>query len=337
MRVLIWHVHAGYATCLVQGSHQYLIPVDEERSEWGRGLAGRRWPHAHEVDSSALRDEEIDVVVLQRPEEIALTERLTGRVPGRDLPAVYLEPDAPWPSAVGSRHPLAEQTRIPIVHVTHFNRLFWDCGRAATTVIEHGVPDPGDRYTGELRRIAAVVNEPSRRSRVVGADLLPQFGRIAPVDLYGIGADRFCDELAPGSDVCAGGDLAPGRLVHELPRRRLYLHPSRWTSLSLSLLEAMALGMPVIAVAATEASRAVPPGAGVLSADVDELVRAARTFLDDPDLAREAGTRAREHVLARYGLERFLARWDEVLAGVVETVGESADLVAAGSTEAGTP
>lgn len=333
MRVLFWHVHAGYATSFVGGAHEYLLPVDATRSEWGRGLAGREWPHAREIDSDALRDASVDVVVLQRVEEIELTHELTGRMPGKDVAAVYLEHNAPRPSAAESRHPLADQTRIPIVHVTHFNRLFWDCGRARTTVVEHGVADPGERCNGALRRIAAVVNEPSRRDRIVGADLLPRFGRLAPVDLYGIGANRFCDELPPGSDVTPGGDLPPLRLRDELADRRVYLHPFRWTSLGLSLLEAMAIGMPVVAVAATEAPRAIPADAGIVSADLDELARGVRGFLDDRDLALETGRRAREHVLAHYGLARFHRRWDEVLTDAVDTFRRGGSpLTAAGFT-----
>ena len=34
-----------------------------------------------------------------------------------------------------------------VVHVTHFNDLFWDCGSTPTVVIEHGIVDPGHRAT----------------------------------------------------------------------------------------------------------------------------------------------------------------------------------------------
>ena len=37
--------------------------------------------------------------------------------------------------------------------------------------------------------------------------------------------------------------------------------------------------------------------------------------MNDPDEARARGELARAHVLARYGLERFLADWDELLVG----------------------
>jgi hypothetical protein len=72
----------------------------------------------------------------------------------------------------------------------------------------------------------------------------------------------------------------------------------------------MLLGMPVVVLDATEASRAVPITAGARSADIDELVTAARALLADPDEARQRGLIARRSALDRYGLPRFLHDWD---------------------------
>jgi glycosyltransferase involved in cell wall biosynthesis len=102
----------------------------------------------------------------------------------------------------------------------------------------------------------------------------------------------------------------------EVSRRRAYLHLTRWTSLGLSLLEAMAMGMPVVALATTEAVAAVPASAGVLSTRVETLVEAARWLLADPDAASRLGAGARAAVRTRYGLERFLADWDLLLKEV---------------------
>ena len=101
-----------------------------------------------------------------------------------------------------------------------------------------------------------------------------------------------------------------------MARRRVYLHPMRWTSLGLSLIEAMHLGMPVVALATTEAPEAVPAEAGVVSTRVDVLETAVRRLLDDPEQARLMGKAARAVALARYGLPRFLADWDALLADV---------------------
>jgi glycosyltransferase involved in cell wall biosynthesis len=181
-------------------------------------------------------------------------------------------------------------------------------------VIEHGVVDPGARYTGALPRLGAVINEPVRRWRVTGTDLLPRFAALAPVDVFGMRTElldgAFGDERP---DISGLGDVKPAAMHDALAARRLYLHPMRWTSLGLSLLEAMHLAMPVVVLGATEAFRAVPPEAGAVSSDVAELESAVRRLLDDPDEAARRGRVAREAALARYGLARFLQDWDEVL------------------------
>ena len=101
-----------------------------------------------------------------------------------------------------------------------------------------------------------------------------------------------------------------------MARRRVYVHPVRWTSLGLSLLEAMHLGMPVVALATTEVAEAVPAGAGVISTSVDVLVDAARRLVADPEEARVMGKAARAAALARYGLARFLDDWDALIEEV---------------------
>jgi hypothetical protein len=57
----------------------------------------------------------------------------------------------------------------------------------------------------------------------------------------------------------------------------------------------------------------VPPEAGAISADVDELVRVARLLVADPGEAVRRGAVAREFALERYGLARFLSDWDTAL------------------------
>jgi glycosyltransferase involved in cell wall biosynthesis len=82
------------------------------------------------------------------------------------------------------------------------------------------------------------------------------------------------------------------------------------------MLEAMALGMPVLALSTTEAPEAVPPEAGVVSCDLSRLRDVAQQWLDDPATARQHGEAARAHVLTRYSLDRFLDSWDRVLKEV---------------------
>jgi hypothetical protein len=319
VKILIWHVHGSWTTAFVQGQHDYLLPVTADRGPDGLGRARTwDWPAAaREVTPEKLRAEQPDVVVLQRMRDLELVRDWLGREPGRDLPAVFLEHNAPDGSVPDTRHPLADRGDIPIVHVTHFNRLFYDNGRAPATVIEHGIVDPGERYTGELARAAVVVNEPVRRGRTTGGDLLPGLAAAAPVDVFGMGLSGLHETYGLDRGRVTLHDDPPQAAMHvELARRRVYVHPVRWTSLGLSLLEAMHLGMPVVGLATTEAVEAVPADAGVLSTRPERLWAAVREFLHDEYAARLAGKAARAAVLERYGLDRFLHEWDDLLGEV---------------------
>ena len=310
MKVFLWHVHGSWTTAFVHGNHEYLVPVLPDRGPDGRGRAETyTWPaSAVEVTPEEAAGADVDVVILQRPEELdGLAESwLGGRRPGKDLPAIYLEHNAPQGSINDMRHPVADRQDILLVHVTHFNELFWDSGTTRTRVVEHGIVDPGYQYTGELARAAVVINEAARRRRVTGTDLLEHFGQEIPLDLFGMGAG-----------VMGGIENPPQAELHEaLARRRVYLHPIRWTSLGLSLIEAMHLGMPVVALATTEVPEAVPPRAGIISNRVDVLAGAVKRLVSDPDEAREMGEAARDAALERYGLQRFLDDWDSILMEV---------------------
>jgi Glycosyl transferases group 1 len=313
VRILLWHVHGSWTTSFVQGDHDYVLPLTPGRDSDGLGRARTwDWPRSVvEVPCDQLADLDVDLVVLQRPHEIELAERWTGRRPGRDVPAVYVEHNTPGGAVPFTRHPLADQAAIPVVHVTHFNRLFWDCGSAPTDVVEHGIVDPGHLYSGDWARAAVVVNDPVRRGRAVGTDLLPMLSRTAALDVFGMKVHALNDALAiPGDRLWTFEDLPQHRLHRELARRRVYVHTSRWTSLGLSLLEAMHLGMPVVALATTEAVAAVPPEAGVVTNRPEELAAAVWRFIHDPSEAQVVGAAARQAALSRYGLGRFLADWD---------------------------
>jgi glycosyltransferase involved in cell wall biosynthesis len=300
VNILLWHVHGSWTTSFVQGKHRYLIPVNDARDAWGRGRARTfDWPPtAEEMPLADIRD--VDVAIAQRPEELALIP------PG--VPVIYVEHNTPKGDVPDTRHPMADRDDLIVAHVTHFNDLFWDTGGTRTTVIEHGIVEPAARWTGALPHLSVVTNEPVRRGRVTGTDLFERFTRVAPLDVFGMGVAAL-----DGERITAYDDPPQHRMHEMVAQRRVYLHLCRWTSLGLSLIEAMQMGMPVIGLATTEAVEAVPPDAGVLSNRVDTLVDAAHWLLEDPAAAAALGRRARQVALTNYGLDRFLADWDRLL------------------------
>jgi hypothetical protein len=314
--ILAWHVHGAWSTSFVHGPWTTLTPTAADRGPAGSGRPTTyTWPQrAVEVTPEQLRDTPIDCVVLQRPMDLELLHAWTGMRAGRDVPAIWVEHNTP-PQGPTTRHPMAERSDIPIVHVTHFNALMWDNGRAPVHVVEHGILDPGWHWRGNLRRAGVVSNEPVRRNRITGTDLLPRLAQVAPIDVFGIASEPLTASEV-GLGITGLGDVPHDAMLAQLAERTVYLHLCRWTSLGLALLEAMHLGMPVVGLATTEAPEALEGSGAVLSNDPDRLVRAIRTLLHDRDAAAEAGRRNRQHALARFGLDRFLADWEPIIKEV---------------------
>lgn len=83
MRILLWHVHGSWTTAFVQGPHTYVVPVTPDRGPDGLGRARTfDWPDTVvEVPPERLAEQDVDVVVLQRPHEIGLVNRWLRRRP----------------------------------------------------------------------------------------------------------------------------------------------------------------------------------------------------------------------------------------------------------------
>lgn len=297
MRILLWNVVPEWTAVFTAGSHEYVV-LDP---------AGPGTPPP-----------QIDVAVVQRPTELDLVRPLIGCTPGAEIPAVYVEHHLPAAGSGTQRHPLADRRDITVVHRTAFSRLIWDNGVAPTVVIEPGIADPGPRYSGEIAAGVTVLDDPAGNVRAGGADLITVFAEIGRVELFGARTGEFVADLPGGIDVVGHGAGPPtDDLLWEIARRRVYLQPSRWTPTpTVALIEAMQMGMPVLAVSTAGLAEMVPADAGIVSADVDRLRREFRMLLGESEIARFMGRQARRAALARYGSARFLDEWDAVLTAV---------------------
>lgn len=306
MRILTWHVHGAYLRSLLSVEHEWLIPVDRQRSPHRSGLPtdGPPWPaNAREVPIEAVRDADVDVVLFQHRLEWGQRADLLSpaQLAG---PKVFVEHDPPFEGpATDTSHPATEDATVTLVHVTPYNALMWDSGANPTSTIRHGVPDHGHRWTGALDRGLSVVNHLERRGRRLGADVFARAAAEVPLELVGMGAAR---------------EIKPQELPDFSAPYRFLFNPIRYTSLGMAVCEAMMLGMPIVALATTEHAVAVRDGVcGHTSNDVGELVERMRELLADRRRAAALGEAARAHALERFSLERFAREWTDVLERAV--------------------
>lgn len=225
----------------------------------------------------------------------------------RALPTLFVEHDPPREHPTDTLHPV-QDPNVLLVHVTPFNALMWDNGVTPTRVIEHGVLVPDDvAYHGTLPKGVTVVNNLARRGRRLGADLFEEVRRNVPLDLVGMGSAE------PGGI----GEVPNPALPQFLSHYRFFFNPIRYTSLGLAVIEAMMIGLPIVALATTEMAQLVKTGSnGVADTRPAALIDAMRMLIRDADLAREWGAAARRDARERFGIERFARDWDSALRDV---------------------
>ncbi len=312
LRILTWHVHGSYLYYLTHVPHEFYIPVKPGRPAGYGGRAGSfPWPdNLHEVPIEELRELELDCVLYQSAQhylldgpELLSDEQLA-------LPAIYLEHDPPRQHPTDTRHPV-DDSSVLLVHVTPFNALMWDSGATPTRVIEHGVTIPEDaRYSGELTRGIAVVNNLASRGRRLGADVFVEARSRVPLDLVGMGAEEL-DGL---------GEVQPPELARFASRYRFFFNPIRYTSLGLAICEAMMAGIPVVGLATTELVTVVENGeSGWIDTRLEALIEHMNALLASPAEARRLGEGARRTAVERFGIDRFARDWAEAFALVTGT------------------
>jgi len=331
LRLLTWHVHGNYLWYLSHIGHEIVLPVKPGRPHGYGGRAGTfPWPDTvREVPADRLADEQVDAVVYQAHDHWLVDRHELLSPAQQAVPQIVVEHDPPRQSPTDTRHPVDDPDAL-IVHVTAFNDLMWDCGRTPTTVVEHGVVVPDRaRYTGELARGITVVNGLAQRGRRLGLDVFLRARERVPLDLVGMRSE----------DVGGLGEIPPPDLAGALAPYRFYFHPVRYTSLGLSLCEAMTVGVPVVGLATTELPTIIEDGVnGFAATDPDRLIESMRALLADPGLARRIGAAGRVTATTRFSIHRFVRDWDRLLreacgrTGLVRPGRASGDRGAAGDT-----
>ena len=110
-------------------------------------------------------------------------------------------------------------------------------------------------------------------------------------------------------------DIAPVLAVADI-----FILPSRWEGLPMALLEAMAVGLPVIATRVEGVEETITDGVDGLLVppeDSDELALAIVSLLEDPELRKKIGAAARARVLQHYTTEAMCRKYYELMLGLL--------------------
>jgi hypothetical protein len=306
LKILTWHTHGSYLLYLTQVPHDFYVLSKPGRPPGYAGRSGMLpWGgNVYDLPVAAVQDIAFDCILFQDDGQYLEDQHRLLSAAQRALPKIYLEHDPPREHATDLRHPV-QDANVMLVHVTHFNRLMWDNGITPTRVIEHGVPEPpGVNWAGDLERGLVVVNNLARRGRRLGADLYREAAAQLPLDLVGMNS----------TELGGKGEIAHADLPRYASRYRFFFNPIRYTSLGLAVIEAMLVGLPVVALATTEMATLIRNGEnGIASTDPAELLSSMKVLLRHRDLARALGEQGRRVARERFGMARFVRDWSRLL------------------------
>lgn len=130
---------------------------------------------------------------------------------------------------------------------------------------------------------------------------------------------RYAERLGLAHALSLPGWIGPAEKQSFMNRAAVFVLPSHAEGLPISLLEAMAAGVPVVATEVGGIPDVVTDGVnGFLfePGNIATLERLLRRLMRDPQLGTRLAAAARETVRLRFSADRVLARLDEIYAGL---------------------
>ncbi len=130
--------------------------------------------------------------------------------------------------------------------------------------------------------------------------------------------EQFLREHDLGERVLFLGPVSSGRMRDLMSASDVFFLPSLWEGIALSLFEAMAMQLAVVAADVGGQRELVTPDCGVLlpradeDTEVERYTDALESLLGDPERRKELGRRARERVSERFRLDQMAERLIEL-------------------------
>jgi len=317
-RILTFNWHEAYVSMLAGTGHDFDVVQRNKAGLWF-------WLHTtrHVPDNVSLvhpRDAirrlchgSYDLVVCHTQADVDFV-----RESGSDVATIlvfhnYRDTEVELSHAQGKTHWSELDGVLPRM-LERVEPVFISPGKRDSWQVEGEVILPGidgdvfNGYRGDMLRALRVGNFLIERDVMLGGVLQQEVLRGLPTTTLGL------NRSIPDAGLSASFDA----LLEAYRSHRLYLHTSRAgreDSYNLALLEAMATGMPVVAL--DHPRSIVADGEqGLVGCDRAELRKNVMTLLHDESVATRLGAKARESVLTAFSAEKFRDLWNGVFRRV---------------------
>jgi glycosyltransferase involved in cell wall biosynthesis len=165
-----------------------------------------------------------------------------------------------------------------------------------------------ERLPDAQPRVITVGRACEQKGADVFAELAARFHFVGEnVRFVWVGAgDARCEQELKAAGVEVTGWLDADDVRAQLARAHLYVQTSRWEGMSLSVLQAMAVGLPCVVTDVVGNRDAIThERTGLLAGDLSSLAVQVKQLLEEGDRARRLGDAAREEARQRFHATRF--------------------------------
>lgn len=312
IRVLSHVAHGTYQTNLskIPGVDFYHMVNDIDLKNIWEDKHSAKPTNIFKVGDSYAKDHLHDYDVL-----LIHNHQLLDRCKDWKIRKIFVEHTAPW----YDHHPkiYAELRKAAVdftVFITKSNIRAWGMRQNDQNgVIRHAIDvDAYPDYAGTITTdsIVTLTNAFIERSQATGFALWSKVvWKFPTARVYGFGNSN----LGPQRDM---GFLSFDEAVKTLRTARVFFNPATASPIPMSLMEAMAIGVPIVTTAYYEAGLIMKNMVhGIVSNDSHELQKGIQFMFDNPIEACVMGQNAKILVRETFPMSVFIDKWLKVLKG----------------------
>ena len=309
LKILTVPTHEGYQTLLGETGHEFYMLQGQGIKQWDfhtRLLPKNHYLITRPFDQVYPPGLQFDLLLSQ--ERYGGLQRFLDMGQKLQVPVLHIDHTMPPPGQ--NQHTIDELSKMRAnahIFITEFNKQAWS-GHPEDIVIPHGIDTA--TFSGATCLNPAgvsVVNHFQQRDVFCGWTLWQQIAAKVPIKLLGEN---------PGISQSINN---PSVLSATLGGFRFFLNTSQWSPVPLSMLEAMAVGIPIVTTAKQEIPKIIQHGHnGFLFDTAEEAVGYCMQLISDKDLALRMGANARKTIEAQFNINKFVSSWNRIITKTYE-------------------
>ncbi len=326
IKVLTHHAHSSYQTALAQIPNTEFYHVEDKTHVWPETSRPKAaWPgqdpkpdNIHAIDVLDVNLSDYDLILIHwHPFIATFSERWPA------LPTIFLEHTHPYknfPGEVNTWKNIRHKHINHTVFITPASRKAWDAERdEQSSYIYHSIDVDNftKKHSYSGKSIMTTTNEMITRDWACGFSLwanvlgVPNKPYFDDISLYGYGNDNI--------GRVSKGPRTREEILDLLCNAGVYFNPSIMSPIPMSLLEAVAVGTPIVSTAYCEPGNIFKSGVhGIFSNDPIVLRSGIQYILDNPVDAKRMADNARKVVIDLFNPPQFQKAWLKVFNKVCE-------------------